>query len=102
MDRKIFLEVLGVVLRMEVLFIALFVSMFAALCESRSTSELLGLLPPYCNLTDRFPELKGHWTEKASSDGLEGYDASQCPGFVHLTDCLGQAMNSARTEALYK
>lgn len=58
-------------------------------------------LPP-CELTKRFPKVRGTWVEARDTDSTAGYDEATCPDFVYLTDCLRQSKDRQHTLVKYR
>ena len=55
-----------------------------------------------CDLTSsRFHDLPGEWHRTDSPFSPLGYAESSCPDIVHLTDCLRQSKDPARTAEAY-
>ena len=55
-----------------------------------------------CRLHERLPEVNGRWIQTKEVVRAGGYAEANCPEFVHVTDCLRQSGNPAKTAAEYR
>ena len=55
-----------------------------------------------CRLHGRLPEVNGRWVQTMQVVRAGGYAEANCPDFVHVTDCLRQSGNPAKTAAEYR
>ena len=55
-----------------------------------------------CRLHERLLEVNGRWAQTREVVRAGGYSEANCPEFVHVTDCLRQSGNPAKTAAEYR